>query len=769
MTLEAYLKKLGLSIKDAESIFGEIITEYIKCCSDKKEDVAVKNNVDQLTKAILSLMNSPQGREEIQEYAKKRNITLSGDDEVESIDLEFDTVEEDWEEVYEEDDLPEDLFDDLEEIEEIEEDDEDEEEALINEEKKEEEPEVEEKIEVDEDLEEVEEEEEEEKTETEVEEAEPVVEETEELEEEVEEEEEDTEVEEMEPEADEEIEKVEEPEVEEEMDESDYYMAEIPIADIRKKSTEGVTKSISRSMRMANQNFIAREKNVNTYVFQFGNKNLFAYIELKTSTNEAVIYGEKLELVNLALQLIGEDYESPYSIEIKPAGDIKDSWEEESKAFRQVVRYNYMPIDQAVIEPRLIDNLLNMSFSNIIYMIRLQKFNIVGNREIKEVNCVPKDYPKYLWGNYGLKVNEDFDVQKTLMVENELVEMGLIEMEDDEPKLTGNGFMLFGFIMSYIFPKNTTKFGNIYYEPDLLYTYGNSYVSVSDDTTLYGNEAFMEIGGSHLDFYPIFNSKQTSKELAKENTNSAYYQKKYMDAVNNLFNEEAMYKERGYKFPFVGDLVIKVGKDPDYEYKGNTVGTTVFSLESQLYSISVDTALINYFKKYYLTDGGYITLIKITDMESDSLVGVVKTSKTEQLIIGLIKANGVNERTNPCLTLPDGKAPDFIALYSQNAWIDENESLTRLNSYKDVAAEMGVGQEVTETDEVTEEISGKETKTNAEVRDMLERKIKARKLLLEDMKDEGEEQKSINKLTFKIEIYEDQLDFINRRMDELNN
>ena len=235
-----------------------------------------------------------------------------------------------------------------------------------------------------------------------------------------------------------------------------------------------------------------------------------------------------------------------------------------------------------------------------------------------------------------------------------------------------------------------------------------------------------------------------------------------MDAVNNLFNEEAMYNERGYKFPFVGAL----GKDEGYEYKGNTVGTTIFSLESQLYSISVDTALINYFKKYYLTDGGYISLIKITDMESDSLVGVVKTTKNDQLIIGLIKANGVNERTNPCLTLPDGKSPDFIALYSQNAWIDEYESLTRLNSYKDVAAEIGVGQEVTETDEVTEEISGKEIKTPAEVRDMLERKIKARKLLLEDMKDEGEEQKSINKLTFKIEIYEDQLDFVTRRMEE---
>ena len=148
--------------------------------------------------------------------------------------------------------------------------------------------------------------------------------------------------------------------------------------------------------------------------------------------------------------------------------------------------------------------------------------------------------------------------------------------------------------------------------------------------------------------------------------------------------------------------------------------------------------------------------------------GVVKNTN-EQLIIGLIKANGVNERTNPCYTMPDGKSPDFVALYSQNAWIEEYESLTKLNSYKDVAAEIGIGQETTEVDEVTEEISDKNTKTNAEVRDMLERKIKARKLLLEDMKDEGEEKSSINKLTFKIEIYEEQLDFLNRKIDELNN
>ena len=760
MKLEQYLKNVGLSIKDAESIFGEVVTEYIKCCSEETQDIAVSNNIEEITKALISMMNSKEGREEIQKYAKKRNITLASEGTSQPIDLDFDPEVEEWEEIEEEDYIPEDLYEDIEEIEEIE----DETEALINEEKEEEKSEVEEEVEVDKESEELiketdllkekekeekpeeEEEFEEVETEDEVEDVEPEVE-VEEVEDEIEEEE----VEEVEPVGG----SVVEPEVEEESEESDFYMAEIPIAEIRKDKTELNMKSISQSLRMWNQNFIAREKNVNTYIFQFGKTELVAYLDYNTTTNEAVIYGDKKSFVDLAALVLGDE------VEIKPAGDIKDSWEEESKAFRQVVRYNYMPIDQAVIEPRLIDNLLNMSFSNIIYMIRLQKFNIVGNREIKEINCVPKDYPKYLWGNYGLKVNEDFDVQKTLMVENELVEMGLIEMEDDEPKLTGNGFMLFGFIMTYIFPKNTTKFGNIYYEPDLLYTYGNTYVSVSDDTTLYGNEAFMEIGGNHLDFYPIFNSKQTSKEMASENENSAYYQKKYMDAVNNLFNEEAMYEERGYKFPFVGNLVIKVDEEQDYEYKGNTVGTTIFSLQSQLYSVSVDTALINYFKKYYLSDGGNITLIKITDMEADSLLGVVKTSEKEQLIIGLIKANGVNERTNPCLTLPDGKSPEFVALYSQNAWIGEYESLTKLNSYKDVAAEIGIGQETTETDEVAEEILDRALSPETDLKGMLERKIKSRKLLLEDMKEEGEEKSTINKLSFKIEIYQEQLEELN--------
>ena len=760
MKLEQYLKNVGLSIKDAESIFGEVVTEYIKCCSEETQDIAVSNNIEEITKALISMMNSKEGREEIQKYAKKRNITLASEGTSQPIDLDFDPEVEEWEEIEEEDYIPEDLYEDMEEIEEVE----DETESLNNKEKEEEESEVEEEIEVDEDLEELiketdllKEKEQEEKPEEEVEveevETEAEVEDVE-PEAEVEEVEPEAEVEEVEPEPEaEEVEPVVEPEVEEESEESDFYMAEIPIAEIRKDKTEINMKSISQSLRMWNQNFIAREKNVNTYIFQFGKKELVAYLEYNTTTNEAVIYGDKKSFVDFAALLLGDE------VEIKPAGDIKDNWEEEIKAFKQVVRYNYMPINQAVIEPRLIDNLLNMSMSNIIYMLRLHTFMIKGNREIKAVNCVPKDYPKYLWGNYGLKVNEDFDVPKTQLIENELIELGLIKLEDDTPILTGNGFMLLGFIMQYIFPNDTTKFGNIYYEPDLLYTYGNTYVSVSDDTTLYGNEAFMEIGGNHLDFYPIFNSKQTSKEMASENENSAYYQKKYMDALNNLFNKEDRYSERGYKFPFVGGGLDK--ETHLIEYKGNTIGTTIFSLESQLYSVSVDTALINYFKKYYLSDGGNITLIKITDMEADSLLGVVKTLEKEQIIIGLIKANGVNERTNPCWSLPDGKSPDFVALYSQNTWIEEYESLTKLNSYKDVAAEIGIGQEITDTDEVAEEILDRALSPETDLKGMLERKIKSRKLLLEDMKEEGEEKSTINKLSFKIEIYQEQLEELN--------
>ena len=737
MKLEQYLKSLGLSIKDAESIFGEVVTEYVKCCSEETKDIAVSNNIEEITKALIGMMNSKEGREEIQKYAKKRNITLASEGTSQAIDLDFDPEEEEWEEIEEEDYIPEDLYEDIEEIEETEEESEVEEEveAEPEVEEAETEPEVEEP-----EVEEVE-------PEAEVEEVEP------EPEVEVEEVEPEPEVEEVEPTAEVEVEEVEpvvELEVEEEIEESDFYMAEIPFAEIRKDKTEINMKSISQSMRMASQNFIAREKNANSYIFQFGNKELFAFLEYNTTTNKAILYGESVGFVNLAATLIGDE------VKIYPAGDIKENWEEESKAFKQVVTYNYMPIDQAVIESRLMDNLLNISISNIVYMIRLQTFMTKGDTEIKAVNCVPSDYPKYLWSNYGLKVNQDFDVPKTQMIENELIEMGLIKLEDDFPTLTGNGFMLLGFIMQYIFPKNTTKFGNIYYEPDLLYTYGNSYVSVSDDTSLYGNEAFMEIGGSHLDFYPIFNSKETSKELAKENTNSAYYQKKYNDAVSRLLNGESMYRERGYKFPFVGGP----GADMDIEYKGNTIGTTIFSLESQLYSVSVDTALINYFKKYYLSDGGYITLIKITDMETDSLLGVVKNTN-EQLIIGLIKANGVNERTNPCWSLPDGKSPKFVALYSQNAWIEEYESLTKLNSYKDVAAEIGIGQETTETDEVAEEILDRALSPETDLKGMLERKIKSRKLLLEDMKEEGEEKSTINKLSFKIEIYQEQLEELN--------
>ena len=113
------------------------------------------------------------------------------------------------------------------------------------------------------------------------------------------------------------------------------------------------------------------------------------------------------------------------------------------------------------------------------------------------------------------------------------------------------------------------------------------------------------------------------------------------------------------------------------------------------------------------------------------------------------------------MTLPDGKSPDFVALYSQNAWIGEYESLTKLNSYKDVAAEIGIGQETTETDEVAEEILDRALSPETDLKGMLERKIKSRKLLLEDMKEEGEEKSTINKLSFKIEIYQEQLEELN--------
>lgn len=177
MKLEQYLKSLGLSIKDAESIFGEVVTEYIKCCSEETKDIAVSNNIEEITKALIGMMNSKEGRDEIQKYAKKRNITLASEGTSQAIDLDFDPEEEEWEEIEEEDYIPDDLYEDIEEIEETE----DEPEALINKEKEEEPSKVEEEIEVEPEVEEME--------------AEPEVEEPE--------------VEEVEPEAEVEVEEVE--------------------------------------------------------------------------------------------------------------------------------------------------------------------------------------------------------------------------------------------------------------------------------------------------------------------------------------------------------------------------------------------------------------------------------------------------------------------------------------------------------------------------------------------------------------------------------
>ena len=78
-----------------------------------------------------------------------------------------------------------------------------------------------------------------------------------------------------------------------------------------------------------------------------------------------------------------------------------------------------------------------------------------------------------------------------------------------------------------------------------------------------------------------------------------------------------------------------------------------------------------------------------------------------------------------------------------------------------MAAEIGIGQETTETDEVAEEILDRALSPETDLKGMLERKIKSRKLLLEDMKEEGEEKSTINKLSFKIEIYQEQLEELN--------
>ena len=49
-----------------------------------------------------------------------------------------------------------------------------------------------------------------------------------------------------------------------------------------------------------------------------------------------------------------------------------------------------------------------------------------------------------------------------------------------------------------------------------------------------------------------------------------------------------------------------------------------------------------------------------------------------------------------------------------------------------------------------------------DIKGMLERKIKARKMLLEDMQEDGEDKDAIKKLSFRIEIYEDQLEEFNQ-------
>ena len=728
MKLEQYLKNLGLSIKDAESIFGEVITEYIKCCSDESQDIAVSNNVDEITKAILSLMNSKEGRKEIQEYAKKRNITLSGDSDSTPIDLDFEAMEEDWEEIEEDDYIPEDIYEDIEEVEE------------------EVEPEA---VEVEEEEEEY-----------------PVM-----------------------GSFDEEGDLIE-PEKE-----SQYYKASISSSVFSKRKDFTITdmvELISYQMRIAKLNFIAK-KSIDKYVWQFGGSELMAIgiIDVDFDANKKVfesasfvmISTDKMILKGFASVLI-EDEKDLDILQIFGYDDdnFNDEWMDYRKEYKQITEYNYVPVNRTVISPRAIQSLLSLGFSDILYMLRLYDYERLGKDkgllEFGVENCVPKDYPKYLWNNFSIDVNKGFDAAKIEMVQIELVEEGLIEegigeIEDFTAKLTSDGFMLCEFILNYIFPKGTTYFGSIYYDSNILYFIENTYVSVADDTTLYGNSAFMEIGGEHLDYYLTDNSKEKIKERAVENKNSAYYKKMYDLAEQKMksIKPYRVFKEMGYKFPFAmgekGDNKLEKGIDFGKDflpqtvlYKGNTIGSTIFS-RADGRNIVVDTALINYFTKYY---GDRITLVSLLD--NDSLVGVIGDSgTTAKKVVGLIKANGKSSETNACISVDNVSFPTYLALYSQNAWISEYESQTQLKDYEEIAMEISTPNPMSElltksAEKILENDSGPQ-KTE-DIKGMLERKIKARKMLLEDMQEDGEGKDAIKKLSFRIEIYEDQLEEFNQ-------
>ena len=807
MKLEQYLKNLGLSIKDAESIFGEVITEYIKCCSDESQDVAVSNNVDEITKAILSLMNSKEGRKEIQEYAKNRNITLSEDIDSTPINLDFETMEEDWEEIEEDDYIPEDIYEDFEEVEEVEP-----------------EAEVEVEAEGDSDSQEdgnegnnansgEEEEVEEVEPETEMEEVEAEVEPEIVEEVEVEEVEPETEMEEVEAEGDGDSQEDgnegnnansgeedypvmgsfdEEGDLIEPEKESQYYKATINSSVFSKRKDFTITdmvNSISYQMRIAKLNFIAKLSG-DKYVWQFGGSELMAIGIIDFDANKKVfesasfvmISTDKMILKGFASVLI-EDEKDLDNLKIFGYDDdnFNDEWMDYRKEYKQITEYNYVPVNRTVIPPRTIQSLLSLGFSDILYMLRLYDYQRLGKDkgllEFGVENCVPKDYPKYLWNNFSIDVNKGFDAAKIEMVQIELVEEGLIEegigeIEDFKSKLTSDGYMLCEFIINYIFPKGTTYFGSIYYPSKILYFIENTYVSVADDTTLYGNSAFMEIGGKHLDYYLIDNSKETIKESSVENKNSAYYKKMYdlAEQRRKSIKPYRFFKEMGYKFPFSmgekGENKLEEGIDFGKDflpqtvlYKGNTIGSTIFSRDDGR-NIVVDTALINYFTKYY---GDRITLVSL--MDNDSLVGVIgESGTTANKVVGLIKANGKSSETNACISVDNVSFPTYLALYSQNAWISEYESQTQLKDYEEIAMEISTPNPMSElltksAEEILENDSSPETE---DVRGMLERKIKARKMLLEDMQEDGEDKDAIKKLSFRIEIYEDQLEEFNQ-------
>ena len=149
--------------------------------------------------------------------------------------------------------------------------------------------------------------------------------------------------------------------------------------------------------------------------------------------------------------------------------------------------------------------------------------------------------------------------------------------------------------------------------------------------------------------------------------------------------------------------------------------------------VVVSTYLYNYFRENY---GGDVVLKVNNLMPSKAFVWSV----TMQKLVGIMDTYTGAGYDNTKTLYDNGEALPMIYAYSQNSFISENALQLERFPFSDVVEQF------------------KKAEPQAPDTSGLQRKIDARKMMVEDMIEDGDDPDKIMVLKMKIELYEEQLE-----------